>query len=99
MAAVSAGVNPSHFWALTPYETRLAVEGLNARAAAEYRRSAWLAWHIEAFQRSKRLPPLADVLGRMTGEKPKRMTGPEMLQAVEMLNAALGGKVEVSGDG
>ena len=48
-AAVVAGISPTEFWSLTPYQTRIAME-------ATLERSDKQAWMIAAFSRSKKLP-------------------------------------------
>ena len=48
-AAVVAGISPTEFWNLTPYQTRFAME-------ATLERSDKQAWMIAAFTRSKKLP-------------------------------------------
>ena len=91
-AALASGIAEHRFWGLTPYQTRLAVEQRGADARAQYRLAMWTAWHAAAFERSKQLPKLEDILKRLDGAPAKRMTGEEMLRAVEALNTAAGGK-------
>jgi len=47
---VLAGISPVEFWALTPYQTRVAMEATLERADKQ-------AWMIAAFTRTKKLPP------------------------------------------
>lgn len=58
----------------------------------------FLAWHIEALARQKRLPALSSLLKE---EKPsgRQQSDEEMLNMAKLLNAAFGGEVlEVYGD-
>ena len=57
-----AGLKPDEFWGMTLREVALFCEG------AVYR-SIHLAWHIEAFARQKRLPPLDKVIGQRPREQ------------------------------
>ena len=60
------------FWRQTPRLFFLAVRGKARAAQTEHRNRAWLAWHIEALQRTKRLPRLSDLApGPSRPVKPK----------------------------
>lgn len=85
------------FYAYTPYETHLVGEAHAMKSRAAYQLAAWSAWHIEAFQRSKQLPKLNDVLQRMGGKPTERKSGAEILEAVRLMNVAAGGKVAKNG--
>ena len=50
------------FWDLTPYELGLMFEGYAEKKAEHIKELLYLAWHIEAFARQKRLPKLEKVL-------------------------------------
>jgi hypothetical protein len=43
---------------MTPREMFAAIEAVSWRLEREHRRDAWLAWHIAALSRAKRMPPL-----------------------------------------
>lgn len=64
----------AEFWELTPAETFVVLEAWGWRVEQEQKGRAWLAWHIAALQRMKRLPPLSRLVGRA---KPKVLTGEE----------------------
>jgi ATP-dependent exoDNAse (exonuclease V) beta subunit len=49
-------IQPAQFWVLTPYELRLRLEGVAQEKAERQQELLYLAWHIEAFARQKRLP-------------------------------------------
>jgi len=61
---VSGGGNPDQFWRSTPREVLAFLEGVQLRLEREHQARAWLAWHIAALPRAKRLPKLEDLLGK-----------------------------------
>ena len=58
----------------------------------EQKGRAWLAWHVVALDRSKRLPPLKQLLGPAKPER-KPQTWQEQATIARALNAAYGGRV------
>lgn len=50
------------FWELTPRETLATIEAFQWRQEQAHRRDAWLAWHVAALSRAKRLPGLRALL-------------------------------------
>lgn len=62
-AALKAGMGVLEFWDLTPRETFQAIEAAAWRMEQAQRGRAWLAWHVAALVRSKKLPPLARLFG------------------------------------
>ena len=56
--SLKCGIGVREFWSLTPRETYMVLEAATWRLEREHRRDAWLAWHIAALSRAKRLPPL-----------------------------------------
>ena len=60
--ALKAGLSVAEFWDLTPKELRLCFEADQWRQTQQVQRDAWLAWHIAALSRTKRLPPLRQML-------------------------------------
>ena len=80
------------FWELTPRELAAAFEGAAWRMDLARKRDVALAWHVVAFDRSKRLPSLKRLL-----EPPKaRKLSPEELEVrrreFEELKARMGAK-------
>lgn len=63
------------FWDMTPAETLMALEAAAKRTEMEQRRLAWLAWHIAALQRAKRIPDLNRLL---RGHKTVQLKGAEL---------------------
>lgn len=55
------------------------LRGAGRRAAREQDGRAWLAWHVEALARQKRLPKLDALLGQKT---PARHQPPQDMSAV-----------------
>ena len=56
--SLKCGIGVAEFWSLTPRETYAVIKAANWRLEREHRRDAWLAWHIAALSRAKRLPTL-----------------------------------------
>jgi len=63
------------FWALTPRETARAFEAARWRQEREQQQQAWLAWHVAALMRSKRLPALQRLMPR---PRARRLKGKEL---------------------
>lgn len=88
----------AEFWALTPRETLAAIEAAAWRTEQAQRQDAWLAWHIAALSRARRLPRLARIVRPADAEPLKgealecrREERDEMLARVdiEKLNEAM----------
>lgn len=76
---MEAGQEPSLFWRLTLREISVILDGAASRLKREHNDRAWLAWHVAALGRLKKLPKLKDM---MHGEKPRgRKMTPEQLEA------------------
>lgn len=56
------------------------------RHGSEHNARAWLAWHMAALQRSKKMPPLKTMMWR---EKKRRQTWQEQLHIAQLWQAAL----------
>jgi hypothetical protein len=63
-------MRPADFWAWTPFELGLHFEGYVEEKAEQRKTLIYLAWHIEAFSRQKRLPSLTKLL-KDSGKKKK----------------------------
>ncbi|MFI5352872.1 MAG: hypothetical protein ACHQZS_07900 [Candidatus Binatales bacterium] len=68
------GLTIEGFWSSTPRELALYVRARARRAESRARRDLAIAWHIAAFNRIERLPPLEAVL------RPRRDAASEDLQ-------------------
>ena len=55
-------MHPTQFWELTPFELGLFFEGYVEEKAEQRQEIIYLAWHIEAFARQKKLPSLRKIL-------------------------------------
>ena len=75
MDALTMGLSVEVFWGLTPREYALHVRAENRRRREAQRRSAWLAWHIAALTRAKRMPSLTRMLGT---DKARVLRGAEL---------------------
>ena len=60
--ALRCGMTVSQFWDLTPRETLHAIEAEVWRLERVQRGRLWLAWHVAAFARAKKLPSLQRLL-------------------------------------
>lgn len=75
--ALRCGVSVAEFWALTPRETYATIDAAVWRMEQAHRRDGWLAWHIAALSRARRLPALQRILG---GGKSHALSGDELEQ-------------------
>ena len=76
---MEAGCDPARFWTITPAEAAREMRGRATVRQREQQQLAWLAWHIEALARTKKLPPLKDMVG---SKRPRGETqDPEVLIA------------------
>jgi hypothetical protein len=82
---------PSEFWRLTYAEFVSLAEGYKQRQTHRMNELIYLAWHVEAFARQKKMPPLKGLM-QDTSEK-RQQTDDEMMAACRILNAAFGGEV------
>jgi hypothetical protein len=53
---------------MTPWQLSVAVEGYNEHIEQEHKNRGWLAWHIAALTRTKKMPSLKRM---MSDEKQK----------------------------
>jgi len=63
------------------------------RALHDAERDLSLAWHIAAFERQKRLPDLAEVIGRIRGQAQQKQPVAEMKEVVHAMASVYGLKV------
>jgi len=77
------GLSPDEFWSLTPYEFNLTIDGFLAKEERKNNDIIYLAWHVEAFARAKRLPKLQTLLKK---RKPKSQN--QTLTKEELINIA-----------
>lgn len=64
--------------------------GYSARVKWDHRERISAAWHGAAFERSKKMPKLADVLGERKAKKKRAQTPQEMLGVMKALAAGCG---------
>jgi hypothetical protein len=69
---------------MTPYELMLAVEEYQDRMRIEHELMVMQAYLTAAWQRSKRMPKLADVLRKTQPKGPQHQQTPEEMLAVMM---------------
>lgn len=68
------------FWRLTLREIGVILDAAANRLKREHNERAWLAWHIEALARQKKLPKLKTLLHG--DDRPKRVQTPQELEAI-----------------
>ena len=67
------------FWDSTLQEIYATIQAFTWNVERQNKSDAWLAWHIAALSRAKRLPPLKRFLKGKPGES-KRLEGKELDQ-------------------
>lgn len=78
---------------MTPRETFAIFTGDAIRRRRDRQHGLWTAWHVAAFERQKRLPPLAPMLRKL---EPVRVMSPKQLRnAVLSMAHALGATVTI----
>ncbi len=70
------------FWETTPYELSLIIEGYGERQSERRQELLYLAWHIEAFARQKRLPALKKILKDSGIKKTQKKLSIEQLYVI-----------------
>jgi hypothetical protein len=84
------GYDEQSFWHMTPRQVDRAVSARGKTLIREQNERAWLAWHIAALTRSKRLPDLKKLLYKPPR---KQQTWQEQLAIAEMYAAIGFGKI------
>ncbi|HCS73350.1 MAG TPA: hypothetical protein DIW17_05690 [Clostridiales bacterium] len=72
-------IDPFLFWELTPYELTVIIEGHTEQQGEKRQELLYLAWHIEALARQKRLPALKKILKDSGIKKTKKRLTIEQL--------------------
>jgi hypothetical protein len=67
-------------------------EGIGARLRREHNERAWLAWHVEALRRAKKVPPLKKLYAREPRQR-RAQSWQDMQAAAKAWTLLLGGKV------
>src|SRR3546814_4491365 len=78
-----AGFDPDSFWRQTPRTLKAIMAGYSARVKWDNRERMSAAWNGEAFERSKKMPKMTEVLG--DEEKPKKRSNDKMLQMLRSI--------------
>jgi hypothetical protein len=74
------GFDPDSFWDQTIRTLAIAMHGKLRAARRDHNQRAWLAWHIAALQRAKKLPRLKSMLAR---EKPRIQSWQEQVNIMQ----------------
>lgn len=76
---------------MTPQEFQLTIEALTENKRDHINDLIFLAWHIEAFARTKKLPRLKSLI--KTNRQNIKQTDEQMFEIVKTLNTIYGGDV------
>lgn len=76
---------PDEFWRLTPFEFNIMAEGFVSKREQKTNDLIYLAWHVEAFSRAKKLPRLEALLKKRKPRAQKKTYTKE-----ELINIAKG---------
>lgn len=87
-----AGYDGEAFWRFTLREIRNILDGYTERLADQHNERAWLAWHIEALARQKKLPKLKSMMHGAGSKTKRRQTIEEQLAIAVQWTKALANK-------
>jgi hypothetical protein len=90
------GFDPESFWDQTIRTMTIAMNGKLRAARREHNQRAWLAWHVAALHRAKKLPTLKSMLAR---DKPRAQSWQEQSNILASWSLAHNGKVKRGNDG
>jgi hypothetical protein len=79
------GFDPDSFWDQTFRTLSAAMHGKLKASRHEHNQRAWLAWHIAALYRAKKMPKLKSMLAR---DKPRVQSWQEQAAVMEKWAAA-----------
>lgn len=82
-------MDPGLFWRLTVREIGVILDGAADRLRDERNNRAWLAWHIEALARAKKLPKLKEFLLDAPKRERRRQTIEEQIAIAHRWTAVL----------
>lgn len=89
---MEVGLDPGRFWHLTPKEVAREMAAVIKRLSREQNERAWLAWHIAALGRVKKLPKLKDLMTAKATPKPSKPQSPDVqLAMMKSMFLAFGG--------
>jgi hypothetical protein len=89
--AFRAGISPSDFWSLTPFQTGLLVEANAEALQDEFDKLIAAGWHTAVFSRAKTIPPLKTLFPPK--HDPTRVNDgddPDQIAAKQMIAAMMG---------
>jgi hypothetical protein len=88
------GFDPESFWDQTFRTLAIAMNGKLRAARRDHNQRAWLAWHIAAMGRAKKIPRLASMLAK---EKPRQQSWQEQQMILASWSVAHNAKVNSDG--
>lgn len=90
------GFDPESFWDQTIRTMSIAMNGKLRAARREHNQRAWLAWHVAALQRAKKLPTLKSMLAR---DRPRPQSWQQQSTIMQSWAVAHNGKLRRDQDG
>lgn len=91
-AWIAAGLDPARFWDVTVKEVDREIGGMMKARDREANERMWLAWHIVALDRSKKLPKLETLLIKQRSPvRPRPQTPEQKFAAMKAIFLAFGG--------
>lgn len=87
------GAEPGRFWTLTPREIAREMSATLNRLTREQNDRAWMAWHVAALGRAKKMPKLHELqMGKKRRRSPSKPQSSEIqLAQMKALFLAFGG--------
>ena len=70
------------------------VEGRARAIRREQSNLAWLAWHIAALERTKKMPPLHKLMPKQSKKRRPAQSWEEQLRLVQLMHVWFGGDVK-----
>ena len=89
---MGAGMDSQLFWHMTLGEIHNVMKGAAARLRRQHDLAAWVAWHVEALARTKKMPKLERMQSGSTRRK-RQLSADEMISLAHAWTAAVAGRM------
>lgn len=86
---ISFGFSEAEFWTSTPRQVDRVFRACDRRLDRDHATRAWLAWHIAALTRAKRMPQLDKMLRKAAATPRRRQTWQEQMAIMGMWAATM----------
>lgn len=87
-------ITPEQYYNYTPRELSLIIDQQNNQQKEKNKEILYLAWHIEALARCKKLPKYSELINESTKASNQTEKSQTLMQKVKILNQLFGGKEE-----